>query len=41
MSGIVPIDSKVEIVTSSEDSTVLPPLYLAAKRPRLVAVGKA
>lgn len=38
--GIVIIESTVETVTSSDDSISLPP-YLAAKRPRLVAVGRA
>lgn len=40
ISGIVTIDSNVEIVTSSEASVSSPP-YLEAKRPRLVAVGRA
>ena len=40
MSGREPIERIVEIVTSSEASTSSPP-YLVAKRPRLVAVGRA
>ena len=38
--GSVTIESRVDMVTSSEDSVSLPP-YLAAKSPRLVAVGNA
>ncbi len=40
MSGIVATDKTVEMVTSSEDSILLPP-YLVAKRPSEVAVGRA
>lgn len=37
---MVKMEKMVEMVTSSEDSMLLPP-YLVAKRPREVAVGRA
>ena len=40
MRGMVATERRVEIVTSSEDSMLLPP-YLVAKSPSEVAVGRA
>ena len=40
MRGMVATERMVEMVTSSEDSILLPP-YLVAKRPSEVAVGRA